>query len=336
MLRGLTQSLALVAGLCWSGVALAQSAVENFYKGRSISLVMGTGPGGSYDLYGRLVAEHLSRFIPGKPNIVVEHMPGAAGATAANFLYNVAPQDGTKLLLTHSLPLIEKLQGEGVRFDSRKFQWLGAYDQISQMLAIWHTSPGKSLDELKSREFVLGSMGRSHLSFQWAALLKESMDAKFRVIPGYPTGGSLNIAMERGEIAGWVVAWESLAPSNWVQDKRVYVPVQFTLKRMPELPDVPTLIELSQGESKKIAEFLAAGTPHARGLAVGPGVPADRVAALRDAFDAMVKDEAFLADAKKRGLAISPRNYKELNELTELIVTAPPEFVARVKKLIGD
>jgi len=336
MLRGLTQSLALVAGLCWSGVALAQSAVENFYKGRSISLVMGTGPGGSYDLYGRLVAEHLSRFIPGKPNIVVEHMPGAAGATAANFLYNVAPQDGTKLLLTHSLPLIEKLQGEGVRFDSRKFQWLGAYDQISQMLAIWHTSPGKSLDELKSREFVLGSMGRSHLSFQWAALLKESMDAKFRVIPGYPTGGSLNIAMERGEIAGWVVAWESLAPSNWVQDKRVYVPVQFTLKRMPELPDVPTLIELSQGESKKIAEFLAAGTPHARGLAVGPGVPADRVAALRDAFDAMVKDEAFLADAKKRGLAISPRNYKELNELTELIVTARPEFVARVKKLIGD
>lgn len=336
MLRGFTQLLALVAGLCWSGVALAQTSVEAFYKGRTISLVMGTGPGGSYDLYGRLVADHFGKFIPGKPNIVVEHMPGAAGAVAANFLYNVAPQDGSKLLLTHSLPLIEKLYGEGVRFDSRKFHWLGAYDEISQMLALWHTSKVSSIDEVKSSDFVLGSMGRSHLSFQWAALLKEAMDAKFRVIPGYPTGGSLNLAMERGEIAGWVVAWESLAPSNWVQDKRVTVPVQFTLKRMRDLPDVPTLIELSQGENKKIAEFLAAGTPHARGLAVGPGVPADRVAALRDAFDAMVKDEAFLADAQKRGLAISPRNYKELNELTELIVTASPDFVAKVKKLIGE
>jgi tripartite-type tricarboxylate transporter receptor subunit TctC len=336
MLRALTHSLALLAGLCLSGAASAQSSVEAFYKGRTISLVMGTGPGGSYDLYGRLVADHLGKFIPGKPNIVIEHMPGAAGAVAANFLYNVAAQDGSKLLLTHSLPLIEKLYGEGVRYDSRKFQWLGAYDEISQMLALWHTSAPKSLSDLKGSDFVLGSMGRSHLSYQWAALLKEAMDAKFRVIPGYPTGGSLNLAMERGEIAGWVVAWESLAPSNWVQDKRVYVPVQFTLKRMAELPDVPTIIELSEGENKKIAEFLAAGTPHARGLALGPGVPADRVAAMRDAFDAMVKDEAFLADAKKRGLAISPRNYKELNALTELIVTASPDFVAKVKKMIGE
>lgn len=336
MLRGLTQSLALMAGLCWSGIALAQNSVEAFYKGRTISLVMGTGPGGSYDLYGRLVADHFGKFIPGKPNIVVEHMPGAAGAVAANFLYNVAPQDGSKLLLTHSLPLIEKLYGEGVRFDSRKFQWLGAYDEISQMLAIWHTSGVKSVDQVKTGDFVLGSMGRSHLSFQWAQLLKEALEGKFRVIPGYPTGGSLNLAMERGEIAGWVVAWESLAPSNWVQDKRVFVPVQFTLKRMAELPDVPTLIELSQGENKKIAEFLAAGTPHARGLAVGPGVAADRVAALREAFDAMVKDEGFLADAKKRGLAISPRNHKELDQLTELIVSASPDFVAKVKKMIGE
>ena len=222
-----------------------------------------------------------------------------------------------------------------MRFESRKFQWLGAYDQISQVLAIWHTSPGGSIDELKTKDIVLGSMGRAHLSYQWAMLLKDALKAQFRVISGYPTGGELSLAMERGEIAGWTIAWENVAGNSWLKDKKVHIPVQFTLTRMQELPDVPTLIELAQGESREIAEFLAAGTPHARGLAVGPGVPAARVAALRIAFDAMVKDPAFLEEARKRSLAISPRDWKEVTALTEKIVGASPDFVAKVKKAVG-
>lgn len=332
---------AAIAGLVLSAVsgatpALAQQGVEDFYKGRTVSIVMGTGPGGSYDLYGRLIANHYGKQIPGNPTMIVEHMPGAGGATAANFMFGPGPQDGSKILLTHALPLIEKLQSGGVRFESRKFQWLGAYDQISQVLAIWHTSPGRTIDELKSKDVVLGSMGRSHLSYQWATLLKDALGAPFRVIAGYPTGGELNLAMERGEIAGWTIAWENLTGNAaWLKDRKVLIPVQFTLTRMKELPDVPTLIELSQGETKAIAEFLAAGTPHARGLAVGPGVPAARVQALRTAFDAMMKDPAFLEEAEKRNLAISPRAAKEVTALTEKIVSASPDFVAKVKKAVG-
>jgi tripartite-type tricarboxylate transporter receptor subunit TctC len=204
------------------------------------------------------------------------------------------------------------------------------------VLAIWHTSPGGTIEELKSKDVVLGSMGRSHLSYQWATLLKDALGAQFRVISGYPTGGELNMAMERGEIAGWTVAWENLAGNaSWLREKKVVFPVQFTLTRMRELPDVPTLIELAQGESKEIAEFLAAGTPHARGLAAGPGVPAARVDAMRTAFDAMVKDPAFLEEAAKRNLAISPRDWKEVAALAERIVSASPEFVAKVKKAVG-
>lgn len=335
-MKRIAATVSLLAGLCASAAALAQQGVADFYKGRSVSIVMGTGPGGSYDLYGRLLANHFGKHLPGNPSMIVEHMPGAGGATAANFMFGAGPQDGSKILLTHALPLIEKLQGGGVRFESRKFQWLGAYDQISQVLAIWHTSPGGTINELKTKDVVLGSMGRSHLSYQWATLLKDALGAQFRVIAGYPTGGELNMAMERGEIAGWTIAWENLTGNaSWLKDKKVLIPVQFTLTRMKELPDVPTLIELAQGESKEIAEFLAAGTPHARGLAAGPGVPAARVEALRAAFDAMMKDPAFLEEAEKRNLAISPRNWKEVSDLTDRIVNVSPEFVAKVKKAVG-
>ncbi len=330
----------VTAAFCGLGAAfagLAQAAEPYMPSGRSISLVMGTGPGGSYDLYGRLIATHLARHIPGNPNIIVEHMPGAGGAIAGNYIYGPAPQDGSKILLAHPLPLIEKLQSEGVRFESRKLQWLGAYDQISQMLAIWHTSPGKTLAELKATPVVLGSMGRSHLSHQWATLLKGAIDAPFRVIAGFPTGGELNLAMERGEIAGWVVAWENISGGNaeWLRSGRVHIPVQFTLERMRELPDAPTLIELSRGEAREIAEFLASGTPHARALAMGPGVAAARVATLREAFEAMVKDQAFLEEAARRNLSITPRTAQEVQKLAERIVDASPAFIARVKQASG-
>lgn len=327
---------AMAGALAQAGAASAQTP-EEFYKGKTVSIVMGTGPGGSYDLYGRLLINNFGKHLPGNPNLIVEHMPGAGGATAANFMYGPGPQDGSKILMTHALPLIEKLQGGGIRFESRKFQWLGAYDQISQLLAIWHTAPGRTIEELKTSDVVLGSMGRSHLSYQWASLLKDALGAQFRVISGYPTGGELNLAMERGEIAGWTIAWENLSGGNahWLKDKKVIVPVQFTLSRMKELPDVPTLIELSQGESRQIAEFLAAGTPHARALAAGPNVPADRVAVLRTAFEAMMKDPAFLAEAEQRKLSITPRTASEVQALTDKMVAASPEFIEKVKKAVG-
>ncbi|MBM3609329.1 MAG: hypothetical protein FJX29_12920, partial [Alphaproteobacteria bacterium] len=319
-----------------AGAAQAQGAAE-FYKGRQVSIIMGTGPGGSYDLYGRIIAQFLPMHLPGSVGpMVVEHMPGAGGAIAANHMFGPGPQDGSKILLSHSLPLIEMLQGSNVRFKSAQFQWLGAYDEIAQVLAIWHNQPGKTLEELKTGQAVLGAMGRSHLSYQWATLLKGSLGAQYRIVTGYTTGGSLNAAMERGEISGWTVAWENISGRNmhWVTDKKINVLVTFTLTRMKPLPDVPTILEVATGEAREVAEFLAAGTPHARGLTVGPKVPADRVAMLRSAFDAMMQNKEFLDEAQKRGLAMHHRTAKELDVLTAKIVNASPEFIAKVKKVV--
>ena len=328
--------VAALATLALSATCVSAQPPADFYKGKSITLLMGTGPGASYDMYGRTIAEHLGKHIPGRPNIVVEHMPGAGGVVAANHIYGPAPQDGSRLLLTHALPLIERMSPKGVQYESRKLQWLGSYDAIAQMMAIWHEAPVKSLDDLKNGEFVVGSFNRTHFSYQWAMLTKHILRTSYRVTTGYPSGNHLNLAMERGEIAGWTASWESFAAGrpDWLRDKKLRFFVAYTLERMRELPEVPTLAELSPPEQRAMPEFIASGTPFARAIAVGPGVPNDRVAALRKAFDDLMVDQEFLALAAKRKLDISPRNAAATNALLDRVVGASPEFVARVIKAI--
>ncbi len=334
--------LRIQAGIAAALVALSAPAsaqsVEEFYKGKTVSILMGTGPGASYDLYGRTIAEHLPRHIPGNPNIIVEHMPGAGGVIAANHIYNTAPQDGTKILLSHAIPLSEKLDPKGVRFESAKFHWLGAYDAIVQALTVWHGSPAQTVEELKTKpDVVLGAFSTTHLSYQWASLLKDAIGANYKIVTGYRSGNDCNLAMERGEIHGWTASWESITGTRpqWLTEKKVKMLVQFTTDRRPYLKDVPTLVELAPPEKKDVAEFVISGTPFARGLAVGPGVPADRVAALRKAFDALMQDKAFLADAEKRKLSIDPYDAAKAHTLVNKIVSASPDLVARVKKAIG-
>jgi tripartite-type tricarboxylate transporter receptor subunit TctC len=317
--------------------AAAQSAAD-FYKGRTLSIVMGTGPGGSFDLYARTIAEHWSRHIPGNPTVIVENMPGAGGVIAGNYIYGNGPQDGSKVLLSHPLPLIEKLEpNAGVRFESAKFHWLGTYDSIAQVLSLWHTAPARSIEDLKKPEIVIGSFNKTHLTYQWAMLTKTALGTSYKVTTGYPSGNELNLAMERGEIHGWVVAWANLAGTkpDWLRDRKVNMLVQFTVERLAALPNVPTLIELTPPDRKDVVEFVSAGTPFSRALAVGPGVPADRVAVLRKAFDDLMVDKAFLADAEKRKLDIDPRNAAQAHAMLDKIVNASPDLVARVKKAIG-
>jgi tripartite-type tricarboxylate transporter receptor subunit TctC len=318
--------------------ALAQDAAK-YYKGKTISILMGTGPGGSYGLYGRVIARHIGKHIPGKPNIIVEHMPGAGGANAGNFIYASAPQDGSKILMTHALPLIEKLSGrKNLKFKSDKFQWIGSFGEITQVLTLWHSAPAKTLAEVKTAKgLVLGSMGQSHLSYQWASLLKLATGAPYKVITGYNKGGAINLAMERGEVHGWTVAYESIAGGKptWIRDKKVNMLVSFTLDRLKQLPQVPTLIELMPKENRDIAELLAAGTPIARGLTYGPGVPKERVAAVRGAFDALMKDAGFLEEANKRQLSLRYRSAAEVQKLVEKITSASPQLIARTMKAVG-
>jgi tripartite-type tricarboxylate transporter receptor subunit TctC len=329
--------IAALAACCLAAPAAADS-VADFYRGKTIAIVMGTGPGGSFDLYGRTIGQHLTRHIPGNPTIIMEHMPGAGGVIAGNHIYGPGPQDGTKMLLSHAITLSEKLEPTGVRFETAKMQWLGAYDAIAQMMAIWHEAPVKTIEDLKTKDgIIIGSFARSHLTYHWASLLKDAIGAKYKIITGLRSGNDNNLAMERGEIHGWTPSWENLQGTRpqWVSEKKVRLLAQFTIERKPYLKDVPTLMELAPPDKKDVAEFVISGTPISRAIALGPGVPADRVAALRQAFEALMKDPQFLADCEKRKLAIDPTGYKELHAMINKIVSASPELVARVKKAIG-
>jgi tripartite-type tricarboxylate transporter receptor subunit TctC len=321
-----------------SAVPAAAQDAADFYRGKTVSVLMGTGPGGSYDLYGRTIAEHLGRHIPGNPTVIVEHMPGAGGVIAANHIYGTAAQDGTKILLSHALPLVEKLEaGPGIRFESAKFHWLGTYDAIVQVLTFWHNAGIGGVDDVKSKEVVVGSFNKTHLTYQWAMLAKTALGTSYKVITGYPSGNHLNLAIERGEVHGWVASWANLIGTKpeWIKDRKISLVVQFTLERHPDMPQVPTLLELAPADKKDVVEFVTAGTPFARGLALGPNVPAARVAALRKAFDGLMKDPAFLADAEKRKLEIDPRNAAQAHAMVDKIANASPELIARVKQAIG-
>jgi tripartite-type tricarboxylate transporter receptor subunit TctC len=333
--RACLVAVAMVAA--GSAAPVAAQGVADFYKDKTIAIVMGTGPGGSFDLYGRTIAEHLSRHIPGNPTIIVEHMPGAGGVIAGNHIYGPAPQDGTKVLLSHALPLSEKLEPQGVRFETARFQWLGTYDAIAHTMALWHTAQVSKIDDLKVKPVVIGTFAKAHLTYQWPMLMKNVLGLNYKVITGYRSGNDLNLAMERGEVHGWAPSWENLAGTRpqWLAENKVSVLAQFTLERKRQIPNVPTLLELAPPDRKDVVEFVAAGTPFGRALAVGPQVPVDRVAALRKAFDDLMQDQAFLADARKRNLDIDPRNAAYTHALVNKISSASPELVTRVKKAIG-
>jgi len=316
----------------------AQQSVADFYRGKTIALVLGTGPGGSYDLYARIFAEHLSKHIPGNPSIIVEHMPGAGGVTAGNHLFGPGPQDGTKILLCHAIIMSEMLEPKaGVRFQSAKFNWIGTYDAIAHTFALWHEAKAKSIADLKKPGTVIGSFAKAHFTYQWPAMMKDVLGLDFKLITGYPTGQHNNLAMERGEIDGWAASWENLIGTRpyWIKEKKVNLLVQFLLERKHQIPDVPTLLELAPPEKKDVVEFMSAATPFGRGVVMGPGVSADRVAAIRAAFEATIKDPAFLAMAEKRQVDIDWHGHEHTMSLVQKIVSASPELIARVKRSIG-
>jgi len=330
-------AIVVTAGTVFAGQAAADP-VADFYKGNTVSILMGTGPGGSFDLYGRTIAAFLGKYIPGNPNIIVEHMPGAGGAIAGNHIYGPAPQDGTKILLAHAIPITEKmLGGKNIRFKTREFHWLGAFSAINQVMAVWHTAGVKTLDDLKTKDLIIGSFTNTHLTYQWAYLTKTILKTKYKVITGYRSGNTNNLAMERGEIHGWTPSWENLIGTRpqWLKEKKVNLLVQYTLERTPAMKDIPTLLELTPPDQKAVVEFITSGTPVARSMAVGPKVPKERVTALTNAFAALMKDEGFLAEAKKRQLDISPRSGAQVQALVDKIITASPELVARVKTAVG-
>ena len=332
---------ATLAALAGAALPARADAVADFYKGKQISLIIGTSSGNDYDFRARLLARHMGRFIAGEPSIVPRNMPGAGGINAANWLANVAPHDGTAIHLIMANMMNKQAVGvPGIKFDARKFSWIGNTTSTPNVTSSWHTSGVTNIEQVKERELIIGAPAGT-AGEVYGAVMNALVGTKFKVVTGYPGGNEVNLAMERGEIHGrasnsWA-SWKSTRP-DWVRDKKLIVLVQVALKRDPELKDIPTLIDLVKSErDRKFMEFLSAETTVARALVAPPDVPADRLNALRRAFDKTVKDPQFLAEADKMGgMDIQPMSGEEAQTIAHAIVNTPPEVVDHARKVLGN
>jgi tripartite-type tricarboxylate transporter receptor subunit TctC len=332
-------ALAILAlSAVWPGAALSQQAVEEFYRGRKIDLVIGYSPGGTYDLYARLVARHLGQHIPGKPLIVPRNMPGAGSRTAATFVASIAPRDGSVLATAdQSLALQQAAGDKRIKFDTTKFIYIGNPNVENNTTVTWHASGVKTIEDVKRREVTMGATGGS-TSSQYPKAMNALLGTKFKIILGYPGGNDINLAMERGEVDGrgsnsWA-SWKATRP-HWLAENKINILVQIGLKKAPDLPDVPLLMDLgANAEDRALLRLLSGSTQIGRPIFTTPEVPPERVAALRAAFDAMLRDPAFLQEARKENFDIDPVSGEALQKLVGEIVATPKAQGERLRKII--
>lgn len=318
----------------FSIVPVDAQSVEEFYKGRNITLNISASPGGSYDAYGRLLARNIGRHIPGQPNVVASNMPGAGGRNVANHMYNVAPRDGTVMAIMHHSTIYDALFEEpGIRYDGRNFNWIGSLDIYTGIGFAWAASGVTTVEEARGREISMGSTGRGSMTYKYPALMNELVGTKFRIVAGYQGSTEIYLAIEQGEMHGMMgVPWPQLRDrySHWLKEGKANVFVQFAMEKHPELPDVPLILDLAQSaEDRRAMEFIFGGHSFSRPFLVPPDVPKDRIAALRAAFDAMVKDPEFLADAKRVKMEIRALSGEEVQRIVANVYNAPPDVVKR-------
>jgi tripartite-type tricarboxylate transporter receptor subunit TctC len=328
--------LVAACGLLAVTAAAAQSGdpVAAFFKtNNTMRIIVSSEAGGNYDGYSRMVARHLGKFIPGNPSIVVQNMPGAAGLVAANYLYNAAPKDGTVMAnVQRQVPLIQILGEGGSQFETAKFNWLGSLASEGSICVSWSTSPVKSFDDLKTQELIVGGSGQND-SETVPAILNNILGTKFKIISGYPSQTAATLAVERGEVSGVCTSYSSLLARNghWFKDKKVNILLQAATQRHPDLPDVPLTMELaSNAEDKALLELIDSRLQIGRPYVLPPDVPADRVKAIRAAFDAMVKDKDFLADAAKEKRDIDYVSGAEMQALFEKLSKTPQAMIDRL------
>lgn len=311
-----------------------------FFAGKTVSLYVGYPPGGGYDVYARAMAPFLVRNIPGQPTIVVRNVPGAASLVLANQLYSTLPQDGTAIGTFARSIAMDKLMGrESTNFEPTKFNWIGSANSEVSLCAVWHGLNIKSIDDFLSREIMFGGNAPGSESDSYPKILNNILGTKFKVTTGYPSGSDLMLAMERGETQGRCgFTWSAAKTSHgdWIRDKKMYIAIQFAVARHPELPDVPVVTELARTPEQRAAlELILVQQAMGRPYAAPPNVPADRVTALRNAFDLTMRDKEFLADASKRRMEIQPISGSELEKLVRNMFSASAETVAMARRALG-
>jgi len=325
---------------------LAHAASDEFFKSKSIRLIVGNSVGGAQDDWGRFVAQYLGKHIPGNPDIVVQNMPGAGTVIAANYVYNVAKPDGLTLGLINPAIYNDQLLGaKEVKFDWPKFSWIGSPERIDQVLFIRTDTPYKTLDEIRKATEPprCAALARNGLGYFLPQLLEEGLGVKFQMVVGYGGGGDMNLAIEKGEVqcrAGTVSAYVGREPTRtWIKNGFVRALAQSGAKRYPKLPDVPTVYELMDSyktpdTTKRLARVMLSSGDLGRPIIGPPGMPADRVKVLREAFVKTMSDPALLADAQKRKWDLDPLSGEELESTAKEIMVQPPAVIERMKKLL--
>lgn len=336
--RILLAAAGLVLAALLSQSARAQS-VEEFYKGKTINMLIGFSVGGGYDLYGRLLARHMSKHIPGNPTIVPQNMPGAGSLKAAAFLYTAAPKDGTAIGTFSRTTGINPLLDPNVTFDGTKFAWLGSVTDDVSTCVTWNTSPVKTWQDLLTKPVTLGGQGISSEPDIFARLYKNVFNAPIKLVSGYPGTNEITLAMERGEVDGLCgLSWSTIKTRHaaWQRDKKMNILVQSAFKKEPELGDVPLVMDLTKDKEKlQILKLILAAQQMARPFAAPPGIPADRKAALIAAFDATMKDPEFLADAKKLNSDVNPVTAKVLDDLLAELYATPKDVIHKASEAIA-
>jgi len=335
-MKTLALSLGAAAlALSLSAPVRAQS-VEEFYRGKTISFIIGSDPGGSFDPYARALAEHMPKYIPGAPKIVTKFAGGQSGGLqVANQMHNTIARDGMTIAMTQqTIVLHQVLQPDYAKYDAREWYWLGNMAPVRNMLSVWHTAKAHSVAQAREQEVVIGATGPSSPTYIVPNVLNKFVGTKFKIVTGYKGAADLNLAMMRGEIEGRGASWLSvqLALPREIEEKKI-IPIVFaSITRDPSAPDVPTLSEvMTDPLHKRVAEFLSAESDFGRSVFLPPGVPGDRAKALRSAFEQMMKDKDFLAEADKLKIYIEQISGDELARITKLIVEAPKDVVELAK-----
>ncbi len=321
------------------GLAVADT-VADFYKGKSIRFLIRTPPGGDYDSYSRLFARHMWRHVPGQPQMVPQQMTGGGGIVAANFMGNIGPKDGTVIsIISQGLPVDQALGlNDSLKVDLRTFNWIGNIVDANQLLVVWHTSPTKSLEDARKRSTTIGSTGAGSISVQLPAFYNNVLGTRFKIIVGYAGGQAVDLAMESGEVEGRgtnpLSGYKASKP-HYLRDNLINPLIQVGLKKEPELPNVPLLLEQQvPDEDKPLLEFMSLAVAVGRPLATSPGVPAERVAALRKAFWDTIKDPEFIAEANKTNSEIRPVAGEELAKHIATLIGAPQRVKDRMKVVL--
>jgi tripartite-type tricarboxylate transporter receptor subunit TctC len=318
--------------------AAAQSAAE-FYKNRPISVLIGGGVGGGYDLYVRTFLRYAGKHIPGNPTFIAKNVPAASGIVAANTLFSSAEKDGSVIgAFTNSAPMDPLFGNTAARYDPRKFNWLGSLGKLQNVCSIWHTSSIRSIAQAREREVIVAAAGPATNSAIMPRVLNALLGTRFKVITGYDAGLGVNMAVERGEAEGICgLSWPTIKASrpNWITDKLISVIVQIGFDKLADLPDVPSAQELvTDSEKRKVLELILLRQEPGRPLAAPPDVPADRLALLRAGFEQTMTDPDYLAEAAKSQMEIDPLSAAQIDALLATAYATPKSIVQQAAALI--